>query len=297
MGARARPGAPALLVALCGLCCAALMFVRRPTSARPTALLAQAAPSAIAQDITAELFGPGLDRAAARQRSQLAALRQHSIAGVVRLAPGFPLKRGMMLDDGDEEGDEAGDEEGGEEGDSQDDEYARFVWRKERLEDEGVNVDAWLAPDLLDRIGYSDRPYTAGHHPADENITNATTQFFADDWPLLNETTNSTWIDDEDFRWNSPYDYVGARPLEADHHPVAEVLRVHSRLRHASAQICFEAVGASAPSVAYPYSPCRAHPQHHHVKFLPGVNINSNPLCGQELDGTPLDCGESEWWV
>lgn len=37
--------------------------------------------------------------------------------------------------------------------------------------------------------------------------------------------------------------------------------------------------------------------QHHHVKFLPGVNINSNPLCGQHVDGTPMDCGESEWWV
>jgi len=251
MVARAPPGVPALLVALCGLCCAALVFVRAP-SARPAALLGAArparqlvAPAAIAHDITAELFGPGLDRAAARQRSQLAAMRQQSIASAVRLAPGFPLKRGMMLDDDDDD-------------DSQDDEYARFVWRKERMEDEGVNVDTWMAPDLLDRIGYSDRPYTAGHHPADENITNATTQFFSDDWPLLNETTNSTWIDDEDFRWNSPYDFVGARPLAADHHPVAE---------------------------------------HHHVKFLPGVNINSNPLCGQRLDGTPMDCGESEWWV
>ena len=62
------------------------------------------------------------------------------------------------------------------EGDLQDDEYARFVWRKERLEKEGVNVDTWLDPGLLDSIDFRDRPYTAGHHLADENITNNTTQ-------------------------------------------------------------------------------------------------------------------------
>jgi hypothetical protein len=33
------------------------------------------------------------------------------------------------------------------------------------------------------------------------------------------------------------------------------------------------------------------------VGFLPGVNIDSNPLCGQAPDGRPLDCGDSEWLV
>ena len=115
-----------------------------------------------------------------------------------------------------------------------------------------------MDPGLLDSIDFRDRPYTAGHHPADENITNTTTQFFADGWPQVNETTNATWIDDEDFRWNSPADYLGKRPLEVDHHHVVD---------------------------------------HHFVKFLPGVNINSNPLCGQNLDGSPIDCGDSEWNV
>ena len=54
-------------------------------------------------------------------------------------------------------------------------EYARFVWREERLEKEGVKVDTWLDPGLLDSIDFRDRPYTAGHHPADGNITNNTT--------------------------------------------------------------------------------------------------------------------------
>lgn len=78
----------------------------------------------------------------------------------------------------------------------------------------------------------------AGHHPQDENITNTTTQFFADDWPKWNETTNSTWIDDEDFRWNSPYDYVGAQPLEVYHHHLIDVSTVTlappSSLSHSS---------------------------------------------------------------
>jgi len=70
----------------------------------------------------------------------------------------------------------------------------------------------------------------AGHRPADENVTNTTTQFVSDDWTQLNGTTNETWIDDDDFRWNSPYDYVGARPLVADHHHVVDVSFHPSRM-------------------------------------------------------------------
>lgn len=220
--------APAVFVAFCGLCCGVLLLRVSLKTTSPTRLLSkETAVRSLARDITGELFGSG-HRASENQRAHMAAMRQRTIAGAVRLSlPGrlhaFPMKSGMMLDDEDEGEDEEGDEEAGEGGDIQDDEYARFVWRKERLEKEGVNVDTWLDPDLLGNIGFSDRPYTAGHHPADENITNTTTQFYADDWPKLNETTNATWIDDNDFKWNSPYDYVGARPLEADHHPLIEV--------------------------------------------------------------------------
>lgn len=190
---RSRRGrlAPAVLMAFCGLCCGVLLL-RLSHRARPGSLLSEEAAAesrTLARDITGELFGAGHRAAtsAQRQRARLAATRQDTISDAVRLAQlgqgyarlrevrtGFPLTSGMMLDDEDEEGGEEG-------GDMQDDEYARFVWKKGRLEDEGVNVDTWLDPGLLGRIGYSDRPYTAGHHPADENITNTTTQFFADD--------------------------------------------------------------------------------------------------------------------
>ena len=43
----------------------------------------------------------------------------------------------------------------------------RSAWRKRAT---------WLDPGLLDSIDFRDRPYTAGHHPVDENITNNTTQ-------------------------------------------------------------------------------------------------------------------------
>ena len=62
-----------------------------------------------------------------------------------------------------EEGGEDEDEEGeeGEEASPQDDEYARFVWREQRLhKDWGVNVDSWGFD--LGKVGYSDRPNTAG---------------------------------------------------------------------------------------------------------------------------------------
>ena len=59
-------------------------------------------------------------------------------------------------------------------------------------------------------------------------------------------------------RWNSPLDYVGASPLQADYHDEQD---------------------------------------HHEAAFLPGVNINANPFCGQSSAGAPLDCGESEWLV
>ena len=258
-----RVGQHALAAGLAGLCCA-LLLLANPRGGRgppPAALAASAgvgqehAPEArlVAAGITRELFGTAHSH---RHQQLLRAL------GAAQRAFPYVRSEGTMLDDEDEAEDEdaeagGGDDEGGD--DVQDDEYARFVWRKERLgKDWGVNVDTWLDPGLLDSIDYRDRPYTAGHHPSDENITNATTQFFADDWPQLNETTNATWIDDEDFRWNSPADYVGKMPLEVNHHHVVD---------------------------------------HHHVKFLPGVNINSNPFCGQNVDGTPMDCGESEWNV
>jgi hypothetical protein len=231
---------PAVVAGLAGLCCALLLL---GDTRQRTVLMASAAPDArqVAAGITQELFG-------SRHQRLLRAM------GTVRPAAAapraFPVRAGTMLED--EEEPKAA------EGDLQDDEYARFVWRKERLEKEGVNVDTWLDPGLLDSIDFRDRPYTAGHHLADENITNTTKQFFADSWPQANETTNATWIDDEDFRWNSPADYLGKRPLEVDHHHVVD---------------------------------------HHFVKFLPGVNINSNPLCGQNLDGSPIDCGDSEWNV
>jgi hypothetical protein len=233
--------APAVVAGLAGLCCALLLLAGMR---QRTVLMASAAPDArqVAAGITRELFG------SARHQQLL------RVMGTVRPAAAapraFPVRAGTMLDDEEEPMAAAGD--------LQDDEYARFVWRKERLEREGVNVDTWMDPGLLDGIDFRDRPYTAGHHPADENITNTTTQFFAHGWPQLNETTNATWIDDEDFRWNSPADYLGKRPLEVDHHHVVD---------------------------------------HHLVKFLPGVNINSNPFCGQNLDGSPIDCGDSEWNV
>ena len=243
MARRAGEGYAAVVVAIvCGMGCA-LLLITAPTQNR-RAEMQSTASKEVAASITRELFSrqvkPGWQHQ--HQHQLLVAMSSGHIA-----APLAHVRTsGMMLAD-----------DAGEDGDSQDDEYARFVWRKERLgKDWGVNVDTWLDPGLLDNIDYRDRPYTAGHHPSDENITNTTTEFFADDWPKWNETTNKTWINDDDFRWNSPYDYVGARPLEVDHHPLVE---------------------------------------HHHVKFLPGVNINSNPFCGQNLDGSPIDCGDSEW--
>jgi len=233
------------------LCCA-LVLVGRET---PVSLLSGVPGDTrvVAASITGTLFGRDLQLAGASRKRNV--------------AYGLPVrfKAGMMLDDEDEPADdeesadkdseEPAEEDGGESGD----EYAKFVWRKERLEkDWGVNTDTWLDPGLLGNIDYKDGPFTAGHRPADENVTNTTTQFVSDDWTQLNGTTNETWIDDDDFRWNSPYDYVGARPLVVDHHHVVD---------------------------------------HHRVKFLPGVNINSNPLCGQNMDGSPIDCGDSEWNV
>lgn len=248
MGRRASGPFVPLAAVLAGCCCALVFLGTPPEEQRRggTAELLSVEAARLGAGITGELFGHSA-RQQQHQHRLMAALRQRRRD--YRAGVSSPT---MILAEGEDGG-------AGKDGSSQDADLAHYVWRKERLEkDWGVNVDNWLDPDLLDRIDYSDHPYTAGHHPQDENITNATSQFFADDWPKWNETSNSTWIDDEDFRWNSPYDYVGARPLEVDHH----------------------------------------HPiDHHHIKFLPGVNVNSNPLCGQNLDGSPRDCGDSEWFV
>ena len=220
-----------------GICCCALLFLSghlpgRPH--RPSALMSNEA--SLAKGITRELFS---------NRPQLSNMmaRQQALRGRSAIWPDNP-------DDHDH--------------------TWRSQWEGDWIAADGVNVkvDSWFDPNLCEiEAGDSVRQqlceeffrnpeYTAGHHPKDEYITNATAQFFADDWK--NMTTNETWIDDDDFRWESPADFVGARPLEVDHHRTID---------------------------------------HHHVKFLPGVNINSNPICGQKTDGSPIDCGESEWFV
>jgi len=147
-----------------GLCCALVLVgretpVRNSRSITPVSLLSGVPGDTrvVAASITGTLFGRDLQLAGARRKRNV--------------AYGLPVrfKAGTMLDDEDEPSDdeesadkdseEPAEEDGGESGD----EYAKFVWRKERLEkDWGVNTDTWLDPGLLGNIDYKDVPFTAG---------------------------------------------------------------------------------------------------------------------------------------
>lgn len=144
-----------IVAGIVGLCCA-LVLVGRET---PVSLLSGVPGDTrvVAASITGTLFGRDLQLAGASRKRNV--------------AYGLPVrfKAGMMLDDEDEPADdeesadkdseEPAEEDGGESGD----EYAKFVWRKERLEkDWGVNTDTWLDPGLLGNIDYKDGPFTAG---------------------------------------------------------------------------------------------------------------------------------------
>ena len=164
-GVRDRSGAmAACLGGVCGMLLLLLVARQAPPASRFAALLEssrrravriQGANDAVASRIRREHFGGSSTRAA--RQLQLA---WHERERAVR----------AMLDEEEEEGDAGAEDDGGEEtpADAADDnEYARFVWRKQRLQtDWGVNVDSWGGPDRA--FGVGERQYTAGHHAADD---------------------------------------------------------------------------------------------------------------------------------
>ena len=161
-GVRSLSGArAACLGGVCGMLLLLLVARQAPPASRLAALLESSRRravipwpnDAVASRIRREPFG-GRSTRAARQLQ----LAWHERERAVR----------AMLDE-EEEGDAGAEDDGGEEtpADAADDnEYARFVWRKQRLQtDWGVNVDSWGRPD---RAGVGERPYTAGHLAADD---------------------------------------------------------------------------------------------------------------------------------
>ena len=151
----------ACLGGVCGMLLLLLVARQAPPASRLAALLESSrrravipgANDAVASRIRREPFGGSSTRAA--RQLQLA---WHERERAVR----------AMLDE-EEEGDAGAEDDGGEETPAEaadDNEYARFVWRKQRLQtDWGVNVDSWGRPD---RAGVGERPYTAGHLAADD---------------------------------------------------------------------------------------------------------------------------------
>ena len=161
-GVRSLSGAmAACLGGVCGMLLLLLVARQAPPASRLAALLESSRRravipwpnDAVASRIRREPFGGSSTRAA--RQLQLA---WHERERAVR----------AMLDE-EEEGGAGAEDDGGEEtpADAADDnEYARFVWRKQRLQtDWGVNVDSWGRPE---RAGVGERPYTAGHLAADD---------------------------------------------------------------------------------------------------------------------------------